>query len=79
MKVKIKTWRALEKEFGLDENGDIDCKFAFVPEMEEKMPKDRIIEVKPSIDPIEGMFYLFKADDSDWWISDDMIEQIIEE
>lgn len=45
MKVKIKTWQEMEQEFGLDEQGDINCDQYFVVEMEADMPKDRIIEI----------------------------------
>jgi len=79
MKVKIKTWETLEKEFGLDEEGDINCSFFFTKDMEEELPADRIIEVEPRIDLIDGRKYLFENDISLWWVSDDMIEQIIEE
>ena len=67
MKVKIKTWKRLKEEFGLDAEGDIDCKDSFLPEMEEMMPDDRIICL----------------DDERYWhdyrIYQDMIEEIISE
>ena len=43
MKVKIKTWKEMEKEFGLTGWGDINCNCNFPREMENKLPEDRII------------------------------------
>jgi len=74
MKVKIKTWRALERKFGLDEEGDINCQYIFTKDMEEVLPEDRIIEVERGID-----VYFFETETTEWWISDDMIEKVIEE
>ena len=44
-RVKIKSWEAMEKEFGLLEKTHIDLPSTFVTDMEEDMPEDRIIEV----------------------------------
>lgn len=82
MKVKIKTWGEMEKEFGVDNVGDIKCKETFNTYMEEQLPKDRIIEIKEN-----GMYsnllphnvYDWYVDEFEWNISDDMIEEIIEE
>ena len=82
MKVKIKTWGEMEKEFGVDNVGDIKCKETFNTYMEELLPKDRIIEIKEN-----GMYsnllphnvYDWYVDEFEWNISDDMIEEIIEE
>jgi len=43
VKVKIKTWKEMEREFGLNGWGDINCMCNFTKEMENKMPEDRII------------------------------------
>lgn len=45
MRVQIKTWEEMEKEFGLTYGGDINCREVFTTKMEELMPKDRTIEV----------------------------------
>lgn len=66
MKVKIKTWDAMHKEFGITNNGNIHCRYYFTTMMEEDLPKNRIIEV------IDEWW-------NNWAISDDMIEEIIEE
>ena len=34
-KVKVRTWEDMEKEFGLNQNGYIDCDAAFVTDMKE--------------------------------------------
>lgn len=46
-KVRIKTWEEMEKEFGLDEYGDIlvTGAYYFIKDMENIIPKDRIIEI----------------------------------
>jgi len=44
---RIKTWKEMEDEFGLDkEEGFIKCENEFVGTMEEELPEDRIIEIK---------------------------------
>jgi hypothetical protein len=69
MKVKIKTWKQMVDEFGLDSDGDILSDIAFTHEIEEMLPEDRIIEIgKDKIWKKEGLF-----------ISDDVIEKVIEE
>ena len=46
-KVRIKTWEEMEKNFGLDEYGDIlvTGDYYFTKDMENIIPKDRIIEI----------------------------------
>lgn len=91
MKVRIKTWEEMEKEFGVDNVGDIKCKETFSTYMEELLPKDRIIEIEEN--GKNNMFKLYnvydwciynvyawgKYDINEWNITDDMIEEIIEE
>ena len=43
--IKIKTWDEMEKEFGLNELGEISCGVVFMKPMELEMPKNRIIVV----------------------------------
>jgi hypothetical protein len=64
--VKIKTWEQLQEEFGLDLDGDINCKYGFTREMEEIIPKNRIILLENGLWEIE---YPRPS------ISDDMIEE----
>ena len=82
MKVRIKTWEEMEKEFGVDNVGDIKCKETFNTYMEELLPKDRIIEVKENgkySNLLPHNVYDWYVDEFEWNISDDMIEEIIEE
>lgn len=73
MKVKIKDWHSMMEEFGLDENGDINCNCGFVSDMKERCGE--IIEVDEIIF-VEGAFAYFKYDY--WTFTDDMYE-VIEE
>lgn len=43
MKVRIRDWDVMKMEFGLDEDGDIDCYYSFTTEMREYCGK--IIEI----------------------------------
>jgi hypothetical protein len=75
MKVKIKRWEQMEKEFGLTSVGDIKCTSIFLIEMEDELPDDRIIEVIHSC----GDGYVWIKGNDDWYaISNDMIEEVIE-
>ena len=67
MKVKIKTWEQMKEEFGVDEDGFINCHSGFTPRMEKSMPEDRIVEL------VDGREYYV------WVISEDMIEEVIEQ
>ena len=72
VKVKIKTWKQMEEEFGLNDEGNIAAKDIFVRGMEEMMPDDRIIEiVSYNNSPI------FRW--GGWSITADMIEKIFNE
>jgi len=82
MKVKIKTWDAMQEEYGLSGDGTIDVLFAFTQSMEQDMPEDRVIEVQEvsNIAPYKG--YKWKVplthDDKKWreWdISSNMVEE----
>jgi hypothetical protein len=85
MKVKIKTWKQMEKEFGLTNNEHIQVKYrrvSFNFNMEDSLPKDRIIEIEKGekMSKIHSYnIYIWYTDDDKWHISDDMIEEIIEE
>lgn len=82
MKVRIKTWERMESEFGVDNVGDIKCKETFNTYMEELLPKDRIIEINKNTkmyNLLPHNVYDWYVYDFEWNISDDMIEEIIEE
>ena len=64
--VKIKTWEQMEREFGLDENGNIPINNIFFHYiMEEEMPQNRIIQIDDKM--CWGV----------WKIVDEMIEDVI--
>ena len=70
-KVRIKTWKAMRKEFGLDRDNEyINCSCHFIQDMEEQLPKDRIAIIKS----IKNEHYTMK--ELDWSWSDDMIERL---
>ena len=65
MRVKIKTWKEMEKEFGLNQNDVIATVYPFTRSMEFDMPRDRVINI---------------TDDNRWsWyrVSNDMIEEVL--
>jgi hypothetical protein len=68
--VKIKTWDKMEKEFGLTFMDIIDCKNYFNKDMEEELPKNRIITLE----------YYYDVEDEDWfWKGYIMDNEMIEE
>ena len=81
MKVKIKSWKQLEQEFGFNEEGEIACTFGFTRDMEQALPEDRIIDVRvaTNLDPSSTVYLNDTEELRYWWFSDDMIEKIIEE
>jgi len=75
-KAKIKTWNNMKKEFGIDDaTGGIQTKFIFTPEMEAKMPKDRIVEISMGTDKLSCTV----LDGCMYFISKEMVESYIEE
>ena len=74
MKVRIKEWDTLVEEFGIDEDGDIDCLYSFATEMKECCGK--IIEVNEGnlLEPDIINIFVYEG----WLFTDEMFE-IIEE
>jgi len=73
-KVKIKTWKRMAKEFGEDITDDIQyikCKKSFTREMENLLPKDRIISITDKDNHME-----WDTSDDIFDISDDMIDSL---
>ena len=70
MRVKIKTWEEMEKEFGLTMLQDIDCKAVFTKNMEKFMPEDRIVDVS---EHNYDDYFIWSIDDTTYNISEDMI------
>ena len=76
-KVIIKTWKEMEKEYGLRENRFvIDCLKGFTEDMENQLNEyysDRILTIKD----VEKDFYSVKEIFYNW--HDDMIEGLVKE
>ena len=75
-KVKIKTWKVMEKEYGLDENRNIQSQnYKFTIDMEReinaKFP-DRILTIEEIKEEIKSDFYRMKEINYGW--VDEMIE-----
>ena len=77
MRVEIKTWEEMLKEF--DGNYQhIDCTFGMPYGMNAEFPEDRIIEVEDQLEEYKSggiNEYVWHG----WSISDDMIKRIIDE
>jgi hypothetical protein len=71
--VKVKPWDVLEKEFGVDGDGDIKCMFSFTKEMEELLPEDRIIKVDFFK---KDDLYRWNTDVNDFWLPDEVLEDL---
>ena len=72
--VKIREWDDMEREFGLNDSGHIDCKFLFIKEMR------RLCGQKFTIKDISNGRYFFKETLGMMCaISEDMLEPFIEE
>ena len=63
IKVKIRSWKSMEKEFGLNEWGNILTKYAFVDEMKFMCDKKKI--------ELDEDFYTTGG----WYISSDMVKK----
>ena len=74
--VKIKTWDAMEREFEINGN-IIYCQLFFVKQMEEEIPKDRIIKVEKIFG--NNVLKWFKPDRRYWNISEDMIDASVKD
>lgn len=70
-KVRVRSWESMEREFGLNENGNIKCSIEtifFVKNMKKYCGK--IVEVKE----IRDNYYRIKNDIETWNFTDDMLE-----
>ena len=81
MKVKIKSWKQLEQEFGVHEEGEVACTFGFTRDMEQALLENRIIDVRAvaRIDDAPIVYLCSTEGLKLCWFSDDMFEEIIEE
>ena len=75
IKVKIRTWDDMEKEYGLDYKEVIFIKEDeqyFVYEMEKDLPKNRIIKTKVRV---KDSRFIWDNGNNVWTISPEMIEE----
>jgi len=82
MKVKIKTWKQMVKEFGTNECNDIDSFICFTDEMEDLLPESRIIDVVLDEEYTKecgrNVYVWDPVSYCNFYIVDDMIEKVIE-
>jgi len=74
-KVKIKTWEEMEKKYGCNIHGSINCTYDFPKKMEEEIEKlncNRIL----TIDSVYTYYYGIK-EISSWNWSEDMIKCLV--
>ena len=72
MKVRIKDWEVMFEEYGIDEDGDINCNYIFSKDMKEYCGK--VIEVEDIIicDGVNVFMY-------DCWVFSEEMYEVIEE
>lgn len=70
IKVKIREWDDMVHQFGLNENGEVKCRYIFLPNMKHLCGQE---EVELTFDEFFDMWYVHK-DEDEWYISEDMIE-----
>lgn len=75
--VQIRGWKSMETEFGVDEDGDINCYRSFTQEMLPLCGKAITItsDMEISYD-IDGCFTVYDDYGQPWMITDDMIEPV---
>ena len=69
--VKIKDWELMKEQFGVDDDGDINCDWMFTDVMESLLPPNRIIEV----DCRDGQFYWNRGVGRVYILTEDVIEK----
>ena len=74
MKVKIKDWYDMAEEFGIDEDGEVNCYCCFTTFMKRYCGK--VIEVNDDEILIRNNIKIFRH--NGWYFSDDMYEIIKE-
>jgi len=75
--VKIKTWKEMKKEYGINSIGSIKCNCGFPKDMEEELNKnfpDRIVEIKERNEGNRHYQNYYKIENTEYAWSDDMIE-----
>lgn len=74
-KVRIRTWESMEAEYGLDKQGDIKCKCAFVRSM--KIYCGKIFTVSSIYSYCDRL--KFKEDSGLWTFYANMVEKVEQE
>jgi len=75
-KIKIRTWEEMEKEYGLNNDGNIDCRYPFTKNMEIKIEElncDRILTIRTT-----GIG-LYSMKEIEWCLTDDMMKCLVED
>ena len=76
--VKIRTWKEMEREYGIDEHKRIKSKYIFFSEKREKLlndlSSDRVVEIYK----IDRNYYFIKNFIELWKWTDYMIEELAE-
>ena len=78
--VQIRDWESMESEFGVDEDGDIDCYLSFTKEM--LYLCGRIITITHDMEityVIRGCFTVYDEDGQAWILSEDMLKPVFVE
>lgn len=73
--VKIRGWKSMETEFGVDEDGDIDCHLSFTQEMLHLC--GRVITITTDMEisyDITGCFTVYDDYGQPWMITEDMLK-----
>jgi len=74
-KVRIKTWAEMEEEFGLNVVGSVKVEYSFTPEMERRMPEDRVVTVDNRVITVAGRCGTAMLEGRLWNISKDMVAE----
>lgn len=76
-KVRIKTWKQMELEFGVSTDGEIPCYQSFVPEMAEYCGKVLTVSSMPKKSRCK--FRVLEDTENEYTFSEDMVAEVISE
>lgn len=74
MKVRIKEWDTLAEEFGIDEDGDIDCLYSFTTDMKEYCGEVLELNEDNLLVPDNTNVFMYEG----WFFTDEMFD-VVEE
>lgn len=78
-KVKIKTWKSMEYEYGLSDSNNINCQYVFTKEIEAALKDintNRIVTIEMIHTKTTGRYYYRMKEVGGMW-SSDMIEFLL--